>query len=197
MSHNTWLHYIVRNSIVKPLAKTSVSPNQITTLRVITGVIAALFMASGPNWNSIGGGIFLVSVILDRVDGDLARFTDCTSPFGHRFDIISDALCNVLILLGLSIGLMGGDLGSWAILMGCVSGASVATILWMVMKMEEAKGARAAELPNFSGFDADDAVLLIPIFIWLGFAEDLLIISSIISPLVSIFFFRKYRQNLN
>jgi archaetidylinositol phosphate synthase len=185
---------MVRNSIVKHLVGTSVSPNQITAIRVMTGVIAAIFMAGGPQWQSIGGCIFLVSVILDRIDGDLARLTECTSHFGHRFDMISDAICNVLVFLGLGIGLMGGDLGSWAILIGGVSGASVVTILWVVMKMEEASGARAAELSNFSGFDADDAVLLIPIFIWLGYAESLLIISCFIAPLVSLLFLRMYRR---
>jgi phosphatidylglycerophosphate synthase len=192
MSHNTWLHHMVRNSVVKPLAKTSVSPNQLTTARIVTGVIAAVCMAYGPQWHTIGGGVFVLSVLLDRIDGDLARLTKCTSQFGHRYDMFSDAICNILVLLGLGIGLIDGSLGVWAAFMGAISGASVAAILWIVMRVEEMNGMRSAELPNFSGFDADDAVLLIPIFIWLGFAESLLLISCIIAPLVSILFFRMY-----
>tara|TARA_B100001142_G_C14202715_1_gene604460 strand:+ start:351 stop:935 length:585 start_codon:yes stop_codon:yes gene_type:complete len=192
MSHNTWLHYMVRNSVVKPLAKTSVSPNQLTTARIMTGVLAAVCLAIGPQWQTIGAGIFVISVLLDRMDGDLARLTNCTTNFGHRYDMISDAISNVLILIGLGVGLMGGNLGSWAGCMGLVAGVSVAAILWIVMRIEKVKGLRAAELPNFSGFDADDAVLLIPIFIWLGFAEYLLFISSVIAPFVAILFFRMY-----
>lgn len=194
MSHNTWLHLMVRNSVVKPLAKTSVSPNQLTTARVMTGVLAALCMAIGPQWHTVGAGIFVISAILDRIDGDLARFTNCTSNFGHRYDMVSDAISNALILVGLGVGLMDGSLGSWAILMGLIAGASVAVILWIVMRMEKIKGLRAAELPHFSGFDADDAVLLIPIFIWLGFAEYLLFISCLIAPFVAVLFFRMHQK---
>ena len=192
MSHNTWLHFVVRYSVVKPLAKTSISPNQLTTLRVITGVTAFVCMAIGPQWQALGGGFFVLSVLLDRVDGDLARLTKSTSYFGHRYDMISDAVCNSLVLLGLGVGLRDGDFGAWAALMGMLAGASVASILWMVMKMEEASGERTAELPNYFGFDADDAVLLIPIFVWLGFAEGLLATACIIAPLVTVLYFLMY-----
>ena len=40
MSHNTWIHRGVR-ILVRPLAKTPVTPNQITTLRLLTGIGAA------------------------------------------------------------------------------------------------------------------------------------------------------------
>ena len=194
MSHNTWLHYMVHKSVVKPLAKTSVSPNQLTTLRIITGVAAAVCMAIGPKWQALGGGFFAFSLLLDRVDGDLARLTKQTSQFGHRYDMISDAVCNAFILLGLGIGLRDGYFGVWAWLMGISAGVSVASILWMVMKMELANGERAGELPNFFGFDADDIVILIPVFVWLGYAEGLLASASIIAPLVSLLYFIMYRR---
>ena len=196
MSHNTWIHVLVRNSVVKPLARTSVSPNQLTALRFFTGVAAAMCVAVGPQWHAIGGVVFSVSVLLDRVDGDLARLTKSTSHFGHQFDMISDAVCNFLILLGLGIGLRNGYFGTWSTLMGGVAGASVIAILWIVMKMEGINGERAAELPNFSGFDADDAVILIPIFLWLGYAEELLFTSCIIAPLVSILYLVMYLRSV-
>ena len=40
MSHNTWIHRIVRVG-VRPLVPTAVSPNHITRLRLILGVAAA------------------------------------------------------------------------------------------------------------------------------------------------------------
>ena len=196
MSHNTWLHLMVRNSVVKPLARTKVSPNQLTTIRMITGIAAAGCMAIGPGWQVIGGVTFTFSVVLDRIDGDLARLTGRTSAFGHRYDMISDAVCNGLVLIGLGIGLRDGDFGAWAVLMGLLAGASVASILWMVMKMEDASGARVAELPNFFGFDADDAVLLIPVFIWLGKAEGLLATACILAPLVSVLHLMIHRRHL-
>jgi len=196
MSHNSWIHRLVRNSVVKPLAKTPVTPNQLTTVRLLTGIAAACLMAIGPEWQAVAGGLFVVSVVLDRADGDLARLTGQTSASGHRYDMIADAACNALILIGLGVGLRDGDFGQWAAPMGVLAGASVAAILWMVMRMEEAQGARAAELPSFAGFDADDAVLLIPVFVWLGKAEGLLVAASVIAPLVAALFLGMLRRQL-
>ena len=80
--------------------------------------------------------------------------------------------------------------------MGIMAGVSVAAILWMVMKVEEVQGARSAELPSFAGFDVDDAVLLIPVFIWLDRAEGLLMAAALIAPLVAVFFHGIYQRKL-
>ncbi|MBC8337582.1 MAG: CDP-alcohol phosphatidyltransferase family protein [Rhodospirillales bacterium] len=196
MSHNSWLHRMVRNSVVKPLAKTPVTPNQLTIVRLLTGIAAAACMAIGPGWQALGGGVFVVSVFLDRADGDLARLTGQTSASGHRYDMIADTVCNALILIGLGVGLRDGGYGLWAAPMGVLAGSSVAAILWMVMRMEDLGGHRAAELPSFGGFDADDAVLLIPVFVWLGMAEGLLTAAAIIAPLVALMFFGMFRRRL-
>jgi hypothetical protein len=92
--------------------------------------------------------------------------------------------------------LRDGGFGLLSVSMGLVAGVSVAAILWLVMRIEELKGARAAELPSAAGFDVDDAVLLIPVFIWLGQAEGLLAAAFFITPLVALFFLGLYRRKL-
>ncbi len=187
MSHNTWIHRIVRVALVKPLAGTAVTPNHLTALRIATGLGAAGSLAAGEM--NTGAGLFVVSVVLDRADGDLARLTGKTSPWGHKFDLISDALCNTLIFVGLGIGLRDTSLGFWAPVMGGLAGASVAAILWLVMRIEERQGARAAELGSVAGFDADDAILAVPVFIWLGGAVELLKAAALGAPAFAVFFF--------
>ena len=197
MSHNTWIHRIARVTIVNPLVPTRVTPNQLTTARLVTGIAAAAVIGAGtPLWRDVGAAIFVLSVLLDRADGDLARLTGRTSPSGHRYDMIADAVSNALILFGLGVGLRGGEYGSLAVPMGLLAGLSVAAILGMVMQIEEMEGHRAAELPSFWGFDADDAVLLIPVFIWLGQAEGLLLAAVLVAPLVALFFLGLYRRKL-
>ena len=74
MSHDTIIHRIVRPA-VRRVALTGVTPNQITTLRLLGGIAAALAFAGPAPWPAIGGGIFLFSMLLDRADGELARQT--------------------------------------------------------------------------------------------------------------------------
>ncbi|MEL0107970.1 MAG: CDP-alcohol phosphatidyltransferase family protein [Rhodospirillales bacterium] len=188
MSHTTHIHRIAR-VLIKPIINTPVRPNHVTTVRLLTGIAAAGCLGVGhAPWPAIGAGIFLFSVVLDRADGELARLTNTRSPGGHIYDLISDAICNALILIGLGIGLRHGSLGDMAIAYGLIAGVSVSAILWMVIQMESMSGERAAELPGFAGFDLDDLVILIPVGVWLGWSQVLLIAGTIIAPIVAIVF---------
>ena len=197
ISHDTWIHRIARVSIARPLARTAVTPNQVTTARLLTGIAAAVAVGAGvPPWQHVGAAIFMVSVLLDRADGDLARITGQTSPAGHRYDLIADSVSNTLILIGLGIGLRESGFGLWAFPMGDVAGTAVAFILWLTMRIEEAKGPGQAELPSSAGFDADDAILVVPIVIWFGASELLLEAAAIGAPAFAVFFYWVSRKKL-
>jgi phosphatidylglycerophosphate synthase len=196
LSHDTWLHRIAR-VIVLPLAKTPVTPNHVTGLRLLTGIGAAALLALDDEaWMRVGAAVFLLSMVLDRADGDLARVTGRTTPGGHTFDLVSDATCNAAIFVGLGLGLRASDLGWMAIPMGLLAGASVTTILWLVMAVEAAAGARGAELGTFAGFDADDAMLLVPLALLLGAGHLLLVLAALGAPLFAAFMFWRFRDPL-
>ena len=196
ISHNTWIHRIVEVG-VRPLAKTAITPNQITTARLVTGLSAAGLMAvDAPLWQYTACGIFILSLILDRADGILARITGKTSASGHFYDLVADSLSNSLFFVGIGVGLRNSALGQWAILLGVLAGAAVAAVLWLVMRAEESEGHRAAELGSAAGFDPDDAMLFIPIAILMGWSEQLLIAASIGAPLFAAFFFWRFRRHL-
>jgi archaetidylinositol phosphate synthase len=188
VSHNTHIHKVARLAI-KPFIGTIVRPNHVTTARLLVGIAAAgsLAVGEGP-WPAIGAGLFVLSVLLDRADGELARLTNTMSSGGHQYDLIADAICNALILIGLGVGLRESVIGDWAILYGFVAGVSIAAILWIVIKIEALDGQRTAELPSFGGFDVDDLILLIPVGIWLGWSESILLAAATITPLVALIF---------
>ena len=196
MSHNTWIHRGVR-VIVRPLAKTAVTPNQITVLRMLTG-LAAVFcfaIADPVHWLYWGVGLFVLSMLLDRADGELARLTGKHSAFGHRLDLISDALINGLVFVGIGWGVMRTtDLGVWGLAMGIAAGAAVATILWLVMRMEAAGGERAGELAGAAGFDPDDGILAVPLAMLFGLGKWLVIAAAIGAPGFAIYMFWKFRR---
>ena len=129
MSHNTWIHRAVR-SAVRPLVDTPVTPNHLTTLRLVSGIGAAVCLSSPATaWLWTGCGLFLLSMLLDRADGELARLSGKTSDWGHLYDIATDAVCNSAVLIGVGVGLRTGPLGDYAIAMGIISGAAVCLYL--------------------------------------------------------------------
>ena len=98
--------------LVRPLATSIVTPNHITTLRFATALSAFGLLAFGQGeWNDWAAASFLLSFFLDRADGELARQSGKSSPWGHRYDLVTDALSNILIFLGIGIGLRDSQLG--------------------------------------------------------------------------------------
>ena len=176
--------------VARPLVNTPVTPNQITTLRLLSGIGAALAFAVGtPWWSQVGCIVFVLSFVLDRADGELARLSGKTSEQGHKYDLLADACANVLVFIGLGVGLRDSVLGLWAIPLGLVAGLSVAVVFWLVLKVEAQKGARAAELPSAAGFDPDDAILVVPVVIWFGWSVPLLIAAALGAGSFSLFFY--------
>ena len=194
MSHNTWIHRVVRVG-VRPLVATPVSPNHVTTLRLVVGIAAAVACAHGdPSWRAWGAGLFVVSVLLDRADGELARLADKRSPGGHKYDLLADSLCNAIIFPAVGWGLRDGELGLWAALLGLIAGVAVAAILLLTLRLESRSGARAGELGGAAGFDADDAILFVPLLIWLGFSQAMIVAAAIGAPAFALFMAIKFRS---
>jgi len=196
ISHNTWIHRIVEVG-VRPLAKTPVTPNQVTTLRLVGGIgAAACFAVGSESWAIAGSILFVLSLCLDRADGILARLTGKTSPWGHTFDLIADSASNSLAFVGIGIGLRDGDLGLWAIPLGLIAGLAISAVLWLVMRAEDQEGGRAAELEGQAGFDPDDAMLAVPAAVLLGWVEPLIIAAAIGASAFALLFYWRFRRFL-
>ena len=196
MSHDTLIHRIVRVGM-RPLVNSPLTPNHVTTARLVTGLAAAAAFALGTfEWAAWGGGLFLASMILDRADGELARLGGKTTPWGHKYDLYADSLCNALAFAGIGVGLRGDPLGPWIVLMGVVAGLAVAGVLVLVLRLEALAGARAAEVRLASFADPDDAMIAVPVAIWLGWAKPLIFAAVIGAPLFLIYMYIEYRRRL-
>jgi phosphatidylglycerophosphate synthase len=101
------------------LVLTPVTPNQITLGGSGIGMAGALFLAWGGYWHQlIGCLLFLLCIIVDGVDGEIARLKLQETPFGHTLDVIMDNIVHIAIFLGLALGLVrnSGDPVYWHIL---------------------------------------------------------------------------------
>jgi phosphatidylglycerophosphate synthase len=195
MSHNTWIHRLVRVG-VRPLAATRVKPNHVTTLRLATGLIAAAAFAVGSAPASYAGAaLFLLSMFLDRADGELARSTGQTSAWGHRYDIVADALANAAAFIGIGVGARD-VLGPAAIALGALAGLGIVAILALVVRIEARRGARAAEFRSAGGFDIDDTLLLVPLAVISGFGWAFIAIAGVGVPLFAAAMLWWYRDSL-
>lgn len=160
-------------------------------MRLGTGLSAAVAFAI--DWWATGATLFILSMLLDRGDGDYARVSGQTSHSGHKYDLVADTVCNAVIFIGLGFGLHGGAFGYWAVPMGVVAGLAVTAVLGMVIRAENLAGQRSAEIGNLFGFDPDDAMLAVPILVLLGYQEQLLLAAVIGAPLFTLIFFIGWR----
>jgi archaetidylinositol phosphate synthase len=184
MSHDTLIHHLVR-PCVRWIAPTRVTPNQLTTLRLLTGFAAAALFARGPGFGfDIGGFLFLISMLFDRADGELARQTGQMSLAGYHYDIWSDCAANVAAFIGIGFGLSGPDtaLGAANIWVGGLAGVAIAVLFWelYVAKLTAVQG--YAFLNGRLVVDPDDAMVLVPILVWCGLAQAMLIAAAILAP---------------
>lgn len=75
-----------------------ITPNKITLLAAITGVVAGFLLAIG--WSLTALVFMLLSGYFDTLDGTFARMAQQMSDRGSVFDIVSDRLVEFSIVLG-------------------------------------------------------------------------------------------------
>jgi phosphatidylglycerophosphate synthase len=169
--------------LVRPLAQTPVTPNQITALTLVLALAAAWLFAQGDadaaNW---GAGLFVLARFLDHFDGELARLKDVNSRLGYYLDYIAGALSYTALFAGIGIGLSGGALGGWALALGAAGAASAILSLFINLdidkQMELTDGATAG-YPGFAGFELEDGIYLIAPITWLGWLSPFFVLCGI------------------
>lgn len=97
--------------ITKYIVRTNLSPNSITFISFIIGLIAAYFLALGL-WKFliIGGILVFISYTLDDVDGEVARLKKMGSAKGAWLDMIFDRIREAVLFFGICFGLYGQTL---------------------------------------------------------------------------------------
>ncbi|MDX1433059.1 MAG: CDP-alcohol phosphatidyltransferase family protein [Gammaproteobacteria bacterium] len=181
--------------LVYPLRRSRVTPNHLTTLRLAFGLAACLAFAQGGfAWSNVGALCFAVSTFLDHADGELARITGKSSRWGHYYDLVADATVNVLLFVGIGIGLTASPLGWVAVPMGVVAGLSVAAIFHMRHVIELHVGKTDARQPNLGWIEAEDVFYLLPLVGLARQVQPFLVLATVGAPLYALWVLREYRR---
>lgn len=101
-------HFNRRISIIitKYLAKTNITPNQVTFISFFIILFSAYLFSTGLYKNLIIGAILLqFGYILDSVDGEIARLKNITSPRGAWLDAVIDRVIEIVLISSLCLGL--------------------------------------------------------------------------------------------
>lgn len=168
MASKAWDARIARQ-LIRPLVRTPVHPNHVTTLGLAIGLAAAACFATGDSTTmGWGAALYLLQGILDHADGELARATGKTSPFGHTYDRWADLIVKTAVFLGIGCGFRHGPLGAWAIPMGLAAGIAFVLIFTLRGSMARARGMHVFDQPSFAGFELEDILYLIAPLTWFG-----------------------------
>jgi archaetidylinositol phosphate synthase len=183
---DSWTHLLARR-LVRPLVGTGVTPNHLTTLRLVSGLAAcAAFAIGSPAALRWGGLIWLVSAFLDRADGELARVGNMASEQGHLYDLHVDNVVSASLFVAIGIGLRHSWLGGWSIALGLLTGGSLLLCNWWSELLERQSPPNTRAYAGRWGFDPDDALYLMAAFAWLGWFAPILVASSIATPIIAV-----------
>jgi phosphatidylglycerophosphate synthase len=156
--------YIMRNRLVArplaavllvPLARTRVTPNQVTFASLAVFVAAAALLLGLPGWAGllIAVGVLELSYVLDCVDGQLARLRGTSSPVGAHLDFLMDELKAFMLVAATGARLWRDDgRTQWLVeaLAGLVAVASAISLTTFVRRPEYLR-ATGAPRPQAAG----------------------------------------------
>ena len=87
----------------KLLAKTKITPNQLTFIGLLVNAVVAFLIAKGNFGYLILGVLIWVAGFFDALDGSVARETGKTSVFGNFWDSVLDRYADSVIYFGVLI----------------------------------------------------------------------------------------------
>jgi phosphatidylglycerophosphate synthase len=192
----TWDARLARR-LVTPLIGTPITPNHLTTLRLLIGVVGAYYLSVGSFWTcSLGALLIAVSNFVDHTDGELARISGQSSRIGHFYDLACDSLVTVLLFVGLGfyVGMHHPSMIVPAQWLGGVAGVAVALIFFLRMRIESMAGKTGTKQASMAGFETEDVLYLLPVVTLLNGMTPFLIAASIGAPLFAVWVVVDYQR---
>jgi len=131
--------------IVRRLASTSVTPNQVTLISVAIGLAGApCFISALWPWQTFGALLFLVHSIVDGCDGELARLRFQESRWGGVLDFWGDNVVHIATFACMAVGWSLSVSATWPLWFGAAAvfgnAGSAALVYWRQMRVKADSG---------------------------------------------------------
>ncbi|PUA79177.1 CDP-diacylglycerol--glycerol-3-phosphate 3-phosphatidyltransferase [Nocardioides currus] len=121
--------------------------NVLTTLRIVLVPVFAWALlhddGASTMWRWIAFGIFVVAMITDKIDGDLARKHNLVTDFGKIADPIADKAITGMAFIGLSLV---GDIWWWVTIIVLLREWSVTLLRLSVLKQVVIPAAQSGKI---------------------------------------------------
>jgi phosphatidylglycerophosphate synthase len=102
-----WIYRPLGFLVVKAVQHTRITPNQLTMMALVAGMIAGFAFAAGTQASFLAGALlYFLFNVLDCSDGQLARLKRNGTAAGRIIDGVADYIAGIFILIGLGIGFM-------------------------------------------------------------------------------------------
>ncbi|MCA9598121.1 MAG: CDP-alcohol phosphatidyltransferase family protein [Myxococcales bacterium] len=98
---DVWVHRPLAYLLARALLPTPVSPNLVTMISIVFGLVGGVSLFSSFAWHmQVGGAAIFLSAIFDCADGQLARMRGTSSVFGRMLDGAADLVVSVAAVGG-------------------------------------------------------------------------------------------------
>jgi phosphatidylglycerophosphate synthase len=129
------------------LLRTPLTPNQVTLMSLVVGLIAAFSFAQGGWLSGVAGALLLQwSAVIDCCDGEVARLKFLESPSGYYLDIACDNVVHVAVFAGMAWAGYKSLGHSYPLVLGglAVFGTGMAFLVVLVTRRQRARHPSAA-----------------------------------------------------
>ena len=194
----TWDARLARR-LVTPLIGTPITPNHLTTLRLLIGIAGAYYLSVGSFWPcSLGALLIALSNFVDHTDGELARISGQSSKIGHFYDLACDSVVTVLLFVGLGfyVKVHHSAMIVSAEWLGGIAGVAVALIFFLRMRIESMAGKSGTKQASMAGFETEDVLYLLPLVTLFNGMTPFLVAASIGAPLFAVWVVVDYQRAL-
>ncbi len=143
-------------ALTKRLVKTAITPNEMTLVSVLVGLLGAFFMAIDRGfWQIAGSGLFLLQSILDGCDGEIARIRFEESRWGGLFDFWGDNVVRSAVMMAIAWewGARTQNFFPFMLAMVAVLTAwgSAGLVYWTTMRSKSGEGPLYTSVSSSSG----------------------------------------------